>query len=131
MNNDLIDRKALLLDLSQDREDGTFEFSEEQAEAADKILRYVYSRIIAQPAVPGLPRVLTLDEALEADVCWLEKKGDDRVWPCKIGGGEKWAAIWRFDQEPMAVPRDEYGKLFSCWSARPTEEQRKAETWPC
>ena len=69
MNNDLINRETLLLDLSQDREDGTFEFSEEQVEAADKILRYVYSRIIAQPAVPGLPRVLTLDEALEADVC--------------------------------------------------------------
>lgn len=131
MNNDLINREALLIDLSQDREDGTFEFSEEQAEAADKILRYVYSRIIAQPAVPGLPRVLTLDEALEADVCWLEKKWDDRVWPCKVGGGEKWAAIWRFDQEPMAVPRDEYGKLFRCWSARTTKEQRKAASWPC
>ena len=77
------------------------------------------------------PRVLTLAEALEADVCWLEKKGDDRVWPCKVGGGEKWAAIWRFDQEPMAVLRDEYGKLFRCWSARPTEEQRKAAPWPC
>lgn len=131
MNNDLINREALLIDLSQDREDGTFEFSEEQAEAADKIIRYAYSRIIAQPAVPGLPRVLTLDEALEADVCWLEKKGDNRVWPCKIGCGEKWAAVWRFDQEPMAVPRDEYGKLSRCWSARPTDEQRKAEPWPC
>ena len=75
------------------------------------------------------PRALTLDEALEADVCWLEKKGDDRVWPCKVGGGEKWAAVWRFDQEPMAVPRDEYGKLFRCWSARPTEEQRKEARW--
>lgn len=75
------------------------------------------------------PRVLTLDEALEADVCWLEKKGDDRVWPCKVGGGEKWAVVWRFDQEPIAVPRDEYGKLFRCWSARPTEEQREAVKW--
>ena len=75
------------------------------------------------------PRVLTLDEALEADLCWLEKKGDDRVWPCKVGGGEKWAAIWRFDQEPMAVLRDEYGELFRCWSARPTDEQREATPW--
>lgn len=95
---------------------------------------YYYSKAI-EDALSLLkaqePRVLTLDEALEADVCWLEKKGDDRVWPCKVGSGEKWAAIWRFDQEPMAVPRDEYGKLFRCWSARPTEEQRKAETWPC
>lgn len=129
MNNDLINREALLIDLSQEREDGTFEFSEEQEEAADKILRYIYSRIMAQPAVPGLPRVLTLDEALEADVCWLEKKGDDRSWPCKVGGGEKWVAAWRFDQETTVMRRDEYGKQFRCWSAEPTKEQRKAVKW--
>ena len=75
------------------------------------------------------PRALTLDEALEADVGWLEKKGDNRVWPCKIGCGEKWVAVWRFDQEPMAVPRVEYGKLLRCWSARPTDEQREAIPW--
>lgn len=129
MNNDLIDRKALLLDLSQDREVGTFEFSEEQVEAADKIVRYICSRIMAQPAVPGLPRVLTLDEAMVTDVCWLEKKGEDRPWPCKVGGGEKWVVIWRFDQETTVMRRDEYGKLFRCWSARPTEEQRKEAAW--
>lgn len=75
------------------------------------------------------PRVLTLDEALEADVCWLEKKGDDRVWPCEVGGGEKWVAIWRFDQETTVMRRDEYGKLFRCWSARPTEEDREKVKW--
>lgn len=75
------------------------------------------------------PRVLTLDEAMGTDVCWLEKKGDDRVWPCEIGGGEKWVAVWRFDQETTVMRRDEYGKKFRCWSARPTVAQREETPW--
>ena len=75
------------------------------------------------------PRVLTLDEAMVTDVCWLEKKGDDRSWPCEVGVGEKWVAVWRFDQETTVMRRDEYGKQFRCWSAEPTKEQRKAVKW--
>ena len=75
------------------------------------------------------PRVLTLEDALEADVCWLEIEGSDRVPPCRIGGGVKCVTIRRFDQVPEAALLDEYGKLFRCWSARPTEEQRKAAPW--
>ena len=53
--DDLISRKALLNDLCQDREEGTFEFSETQAEAANKIVRYVTGRIEAQHSVPAVP----------------------------------------------------------------------------
>lgn len=52
---DLISRKALVNDLCEDREEGTFAFTDEQAEAADKILRYVVGRIGAQPSVPAVP----------------------------------------------------------------------------
>lgn len=55
MMYDLISRKALLDDLCQDREEGTFDFTEKQAEAADKIVRYVNGRIEAQPSVPAVP----------------------------------------------------------------------------
>jgi hypothetical protein len=53
--DDLISRKALLADLCEDREEGTFEFTDVQAEAADRIIRYVDSRIEKLPSVPAVP----------------------------------------------------------------------------
>ncbi len=52
---DLISKKALLSDLCEDREEGTFCFTDSQAEAADKIIVYVTKRINAQPSVPAVP----------------------------------------------------------------------------
>lgn len=52
---DLISREALLDDLCTDREEGTFSFTDSQAEAADKIIVYVTKRIKAQPTVPAVP----------------------------------------------------------------------------
>lgn len=75
------------------------------------------------------PRVLTLDEALEADVCWLEISGSDRVSPCRIGGVNDFFSIRRFDQTPEVCAKKNYGWLLRCWSARPTDAQRKAVRW--
>ena len=75
------------------------------------------------------PRVLTLDEALEADVCWLEISGSDRVPPCRIGGLNDFFSIRRIDQTHEVCAKKNYGWLLRCWSARPTEEQRKAVKW--
>ena len=63
--DDLISRKALLADLCEDREEGTFEFTDAQAEAADRIIRYVVSRIEKLPSVPAVP----LDKLCE----WLDE----------------------------------------------------------
>lgn len=52
---DLISREALLNDLCEDREEGTFCFTDSQAEAADKIIVYVTKRIKAQPIVDAVP----------------------------------------------------------------------------
>lgn len=52
---DLISKKALLSDLCEDRQEGSFEFTDSEAEAADKIIVYVTKRIIAQPSVPAVP----------------------------------------------------------------------------
>ena len=62
---DLIRREALLNDLCEDREEGTFEFTDSQAEAADKIIVYVTKRINAQPSIPAVP----LDKLCE----WLSE----------------------------------------------------------
>lgn len=52
---DLISREALVNDLCEDLEEGTFEFTDSQAEAADKIIVYVTKRINAQPSIPAVP----------------------------------------------------------------------------
>lgn len=52
---DLISKEALLNDLCEDREEGTFTFTAKQAKAADKVIRYITDRIQAQPSVPAVP----------------------------------------------------------------------------
>jgi hypothetical protein len=71
---DLISRKALRNDLCEEREEGTFVFTDEQAEAADKIIRYVVGRIQAQPSVPAVP--------LEPLARWIVENLDPRI-DCK------------------------------------------------
>lgn len=52
---DLISKTALLNDLCEDREEGTFCFTDSQAEAADKIIVYVTKRINAQIPISAVP----------------------------------------------------------------------------
>ena len=72
MKDGLISREALLNDLCEDREEGTFEFTAKQAEAVDKVMRYINDRIQAQPSVPAVP--------LDKLCVWLTKFG----CPCEI-----------------------------------------------
>lgn len=67
---ELISKKALLSDLCEDREEGSFEFTDSQAESADKIIVYVTKRIIAQPSVPAVP--------LEPLAKWIAENLDPR-----------------------------------------------------
>lgn len=64
--DDLISRKALQEALCADTEEGTFEFTEEQADAADKIIRYVVKTIQNVPSIPAVP----LDKLCE----WLAER---------------------------------------------------------
>lgn len=59
------------------------------------------------------PRVLTLEEAKKAEVCWLEQRGYE---PYATDDADTWNP-------------EIYGKAYRCWSAKPTDEQRKAEKW--
>lgn len=75
------------------------------------------------------PRVMTLEAADEADVCWLEIRDSDRLPPCRVNVGKQIFSIRRFDQTPEIGLFDEYGTLYRFWSAWPTDEQRKAAKW--
>lgn len=106
---DLISREALLYDLCEDREEGTFEFTEEQAEAADKVIRYIYDRIEAQPSVPAVP----LDKLCE----WLAKT---KTPPCEIG-------LIGFKCVDVSLNCSDYGKCWKMAFAKWMEEQDAAD----
>ena len=78
-----------------------------------------------------IPRVLTLEEAYEADVCWAEVKEIIRIAPVRItkkNGVGAWVCH-RFLSCSESFSETDYGKYFRFWSARPTDEQRKAVKW--
>lgn len=75
------------------------------------------------------PRVLTLAEAAEADVCWLEIKGSGRILPCMVQDEEENFSIRTDEPTPELGPGDENGKEYRLWSARPTDAQREAVKW--
>ena len=75
------------------------------------------------------PRVMTLEEAAEADVCWLEIKGSGRILPCMVRDDEENFSIRTDEPTPELGPGDENGKEYRIWSARPTDAQREAVKW--
>lgn len=101
MKDYLISREALLNDLCEDREEGTFEFTAKQAEAVDKVIWYINDRIQAQPSVPAVP----LDKLCE----WLAAHYEP---PANVSHGkalddhEFCVTLWRYVLEKMMEEQD-------------------------
>lgn len=80
-------------------------------------------------------RVLTLEEACIQDVCWLEwrrhrrKPVACRVIMKKDYAGQPLPYVYRFFEEPTGYGKKNYGKDWRCWTAKPTDEQRKKVKW--
>ena len=80
------------------------------------------------------PRVLTLEDALNADECWLERKdGNVTVASIALNGEDKGSYdIDSFELGTLIIHifhSGYYGKYWRCWSSRPTDEQRKKVKW--
>lgn len=80
------------------------------------------------------PRVLTLEEtiALCGEPVWLEEdtlQGSHGAWGVVKGLHEQYKAVNIGGARFTYWPRAKYGISWRCWSARPTEEQRKAAKW--
>ena len=77
------------------------------------------------------PRVLTLEEVTGGGECWIESKnGACGYCDCYLCEGREAVEVWRcMEQQPSYVPWFTYGKVWRCWTARPTDEQRKAVKW--
>ena len=78
------------------------------------------------------PRVMTLEEASNSTVpMWFEKSGDECGWITGIDcspiqattigqvEGDDWYNLLITD----------YGRLWRCWSVKPTDAQREREPW--
>lgn len=82
------------------------------------------------------PRVMPADEiVLSAEPSkwlWVERKGDYCAEAFKAG--KTISGLIAFDSETPGAflyceRPDEYGKTWRCWTARPTDEQRKEAEW--
>ena len=79
-------------------------------------------------------RVLTLEEtmALCGEPVWLEEdtlQGSYGAWGVVKGLHEQYEAVNIGGVRFTYWPRAKYNIAWRCWTARPTEEQRKAVAW--
>ena len=81
------------------------------------------------------PRVLTLEEVAEWDGAFLieSRVNGKLVWASWFAEfehyGETLCRMLDIDAEVDARPKNAYGYLWRCWTARPTDEQREAVKW--
>ena len=81
------------------------------------------------------PRVLTVEEIRSGavEVAWIEDADKPGVipgiWFRLSNEGEDEAVDIHIRDGFVGARLEVYGKLWRCWTARPTEEQRKAVKW--
>ena len=84
------------------------------------------------------PHVMTLTEAFDAEVAWLERYADpnDGVEPIiqpviiRYYGNGYWQCLIEQDESAdLSLFLDGFGTEFRFWTSRPTDEQRKAMKW--
>jgi len=154
----LINREALVNDLCVDRPEGTYEFTKEQAEAANKILTYVSQRINAQPAVKVYQAFAEFDDDMET----FDFSGSSCLVPWEIiagSCGSGWEELWSIPRDGEAaetilarcawvdgfvicedgstnnpeIYEKHYGKIGGCriWGGpfKPTDQQRRKAPW--
>ena len=75
------------------------------------------------------PRLLTIEEVLGGDECWIEgRSGACGYGDALISDDGKRVDFYR----PHSIDTLDfyaYGKIWRCWTARPTEEQMEAIPW--
>ena len=78
------------------------------------------------------PRVMQFTEAMDAEVAWLEKCGENEIKPVIILGYEYgyWEClIYNENDAEITLTIDGFNTDWRCWTARPTGEQREKVKW--
>jgi hypothetical protein len=78
------------------------------------------------------PRVMTLEEIREGEVCWFDCPGNFILRPviCNMydrGDSSYLNFIWQHGNFSWKIC--EYGRTWRCWTSRPTDAQREATPW--
>ena len=78
-----------------------------------------------------MAKILTLEEAMEADIFWFESRG---TYSSEYGRvcdeHHNSIAIERLGFTGFAFEDSQfYGSWWRCWDSKPTDEQRKSEPW--
>lgn len=108
------------------------------AESVETALEEAYEKAMRRYEAPN--RVLTLEEACEAEVCWTETPQTSLAEACRIVMREytsfpegKPAKSFDFYETGETVPwcyhPEEYGVLVRCWLRKPTTKEMANTPW--
>lgn len=76
------------------------------------------------------PRVLTIEEVTGDDECWFEhRNGTCGYAKCFMHKASQTVEINCIMSNPEFITLNSFMKLWRCWSAKPTDEQRRAVKW--
>ena len=78
-----------------------------------------------------LPRIMTLSEAVAADVCWLEDKKTHTVTAVGLSYEFEHKTVNAFPPGHFATSyeAEKYGKTYRCWTAKPDRESINNTKW--
>ena len=81
------------------------------------------------------PRVMTYDEMMKAEICFLEVKGIEEIDPFiryEVDDKSYWSSPYTNNKDnpfELLAEQEEYLINARCWTSRPTDEQREATPW--
>lgn len=123
----LIDANVLLDDLCEDREEGTFCFSDSQAEAADKIVQYVVKRINAAPTVTPEPGWISVKDR-------MPENGKNVLAACNVklaNGKSRYYVCEAFYAHKYSITCSVYSDLDADYSEETDEYYFPEGWWEC
>lgn len=76
------------------------------------------------------PRVLALQDIKEGEPQYLELRRDDPICViCNLNDEDSSYLSFVYPWGEMTWPKCSYNLFWRCWSAKPTDAQRKAVKW--
>ena len=81
------------------------------------------------------PRVMTYDEMMKAEICFLEVKGIEEIDPFiryEVDDKSYWSSPYTNNKDnpfELLAEQEEYLINARCWTSRPTDEQRESTPW--
>ena len=77
------------------------------------------------------PHVMTLKKAIDAEVCWIEQRGQwaPPIQPCTVHNLGRILRCQCLGDKVFDVRRADHNIRFRFWTSDPTDDQRKAVKW--